>query len=125
MAEANAVIALDDDPAILDSLERLLRSHGFDVVSFSSVEEFKEHANISEALCLVLDINLNGQSGIELRRQLTASGSSLPVIFITGDRSDCVRQTANDAGCLAYLTKPFAAQSLIDAIAMALERQAG
>jgi FixJ family two-component response regulator len=125
LAQANAVIALDDDPAILDSLERLLRSHGFDVVPFSSIEDFKEHANVSEALCLVLDINLNGHSGIELRRQLTASGSSLPVIFITGDKSDCVRQTANDAGCLAYLTKPFAAQSLIDAIAMASERQAG
>jgi FixJ family two-component response regulator len=116
---ANTVLALDDDPRVLDAIERLLRSCGFEVATFSSADDFRRHANISDAACLVLDINLDGESGIEFRRELAASGASLPVIFITADTSDCIRKAAHDAGCIAYLTKPFAAQSLVDAIARA------
>jgi FixJ family two-component response regulator len=63
---------------------------------------------------------LHDQSGIELRRQLVDKGVRLPVIFITGNDSDANRSAAIEAGCIAYLSKPFAARSLIEAVERAL-----
>ena len=110
------IFIIDDDAALLRSLERLLRAHGFRPLAFDSAQVFGASANPQDGLCLVLDINLNGSSGIEFRHQLAASGSLLPVIFITGNDSERVRKDAIDAGCVAYLSKPFPAQSLLDAI---------
>jgi FixJ family two-component response regulator len=76
----------------------------------------KNHNNFDQALCLVLDINLSDGSGIELRHQLAESGVDVPVIYITGNDSDATRMAAVASGCLAYLTKPFTAQSLIESI---------
>jgi FixJ family two-component response regulator len=121
----NAVFVVDDDIAVLVSLRRLLSTQGFDVQTFDSVAAFSA-ANLDQACCLVLDIDLNGESGIELRRRLAASGSSLPVIFITGNDNERARKEAHDSGCLAFLTKPFAARALVDAIGMAVaQRQEG
>ena len=114
------VLVIDDDPAMLKGVQRLLNVHGFDAVLFDSVEAFQEYARFDQACCIVLDINLNGQSGIGLRRRLTASGIVIPVIFITGNDSDANRAAALDAGCIAYLTKPFLAKSLIDPIEQAV-----
>jgi FixJ family two-component response regulator len=125
LPDDRAVLVVDDNLALLRSLQRLLKAHGFAVRTFDSAEAFCGAGNPDDGLCLVLDINLNGgRSGIELRRNLAASGSSVPVIFITGNDSEHVRKEAADAGCLAYLTKPFASRSLLDAInkAAALRR---
>ena len=118
MTARKLVIVVDDDRSMLRSVERLLKAHGFDVAVFDRVEDFLARANLCEAACLVLDIQLDpdGMSGIELRRRLTLSGIELPVIFITGNDSARSRQAATEAGCSAYLPKPFAAASLIDAI---------
>ena len=70
--------------------------------------------------CVIIDINLHDQSGIDLRRQLADKGVRLPVIFITGNDSDANRSAAIEAGCIAYLSKPFAARSLIEAVERAL-----
>jgi FixJ family two-component response regulator len=110
------IFIIDDDTALLRSLERLLQTRGFCPLVFGSAQAFCASANPQDGLCLVLDINLNGSSGIEFRRQLAASGSSLPVIFITANDSESVRKDAIDAGCVAYLSKPFPARSLLDAI---------
>jgi FixJ family two-component response regulator len=110
------VFLVDDDPAVLRCLQRLLKVHGFSAQAFSSAEAFCASANFDEGLCLVLDIDLPGMSGIELSRRLAASGSTLPVIFITGNDAEPVRKNAIEAGCLAYLSKPFPAQLLLDAI---------
>jgi FixJ family two-component response regulator len=118
-AADKTIFVVDDDSALLRSLYRLLKAHGFSPRTFESAEAFCASANPDEALCLVLDINLNGHSGIELCRQLTASGSSLPIILITGNDAERVRKEALDAGCLAYLQKPFSAQSLLQAIGKA------
>ena len=72
--------------------------------------------NFDQAICVVLDINLSDESGIEVRYRLKAAGVSLPVIYITGKDNDATRMAAMESGCLAYLTKPFAAQSLIEPI---------
>src|SRR5262245_13561658 len=99
------VVVLDDDHSMLKGVERLLKAHGFESALFDSVETFQRRAKLHEALCLVLDINLDGKSGIELSRELAFSGVSLPIIFITGNDSDANRRAAMEAGCIAYLTK--------------------
>jgi FixJ family two-component response regulator len=114
------VLVVDDDQSILGAVERLLRVHGFDAEVFNTVESFLARPNLCGAACLVLDIHLNGMSGIELRRQLTVSGVDLPVIFITANDSEATRKTAMQAGCVAYLPKPFPTKLLMDAIESAL-----
>ena len=101
---------------MLRSIERLLREHGFSTRLFDSAGALLGHGDFGDALCIILDINLNGQSGIELRRRLMDEGVMLPVIYITGNDSHTNRTAATESGCVAYLTKPFAAKSLIDAI---------
>jgi FixJ family two-component response regulator len=83
---------------------------------FSSAESFLEDIARCEADCLLLDIHLGGISGIDLQRRLTSSGTDLPVIFMTAIDSETTRQEAFDAGCIAYLKKPFLGKLLIDAI---------
>lgn len=73
-------------------------------------------ARVREASCLVLDINLNGTCGIELKRRLTRSEVSLPVIFITGADNEAARKAALEEGCVAYLAKPFSSDVLIEVI---------
>jgi FixJ family two-component response regulator len=113
------VFVVDDDVAVLHSLKRLLNTSGFSAEVFESAEAFCESAVPERGLCMVLDINLKETSGIELKRQLTVSGSTLPVIFVTANDTEQVRRNAVDAGCVAYLRKPFPAKSLFDAIQLA------
>ena len=116
MASGKRIIVLDDDTSVLGAVKRVLKAHGFDVEVFDTVEGFLGGARLSRASCLVLDINLNGTCGIELKRRLTRSGVTLPVIFITGAANEATRQAALEAGCVAYLEKPFPSRALIDAI---------
>ena len=122
MLDKKIVFVVDDDIAVLRSLERLLNASGFYAEVFESAEAFSESAVPDHGLCVVLDVNLKATCGIEFRRQLAASGSTLPVIFVTANDSELVRRTAIDAGCVAYLRKPFPAKSLFDAIHLAAER---
>jgi FixJ family two-component response regulator len=110
------VAVIDDDPAMRKAIERLLGAKGFDVEAFASAEAFLAAAAASEATCLVLDIHLGGMSGIELRRHLAESGSRLPVVFITALDDEATRKQAMEAGCVAFLRKPFLSHLLIDAI---------
>jgi FixJ family two-component response regulator len=112
----NVVFVVDDDLGMLKGVKRLLHHHGYDSVLFSSAEEFQNHRDFDSACCVILDINLNNESGIELRYRLKAAGISLPVIYITGNDNPAVRMAAIESGCIAYLTKPFGAKSLIESI---------
>jgi FixJ family two-component response regulator len=80
------------------------------------VEAFKSHNDFKQATCIILDINLNDGSGIELRYRLKAAGNSVPVIYMTGNDSPAVRAAALQSGCLAYLLKPFSTKALIEAL---------
>jgi len=111
-----SIVVLDDDPSMLSGIGRILKINGFDTELFSSVEDFHSRARLNDAICLVLDINLNGKSGIDLRRELTRSGFLIPVIYITANDNDAIRKAAIDTGCVAFLTKPFPANSLMSAI---------
>ena len=120
MASRKLIIVLDDDASVLGALDRVLKAHCFDTQVFDTVEGFLRGARLSEASCLVLDVNLNGASGIELQHQLRASGVSLPVIFMSGSDYEASRQAALKAGCIAYLRKPFPSSTLIHLIEKAV-----
>jgi FixJ family two-component response regulator len=115
----NLVFVVDDDPGTLKGVKRLLREHGYASVLFPSAESFQNCDDFDAACCLILDINLNKESGIELRHRLKADGISLPVIYITANDNPAVRTAALASGCIAYLTKPFAARSLLEPVAKA------
>ena len=112
--DRNIVLVVDDDPGMLKGIQRLLRLHGYEAILFSSARAFKSHTDFEKAACVVLDINLNDGSGIELRHGLKAAGVSAPVIYMTGSEDPAVRRAAVDSGCVAFLEKPFSAQSLIE-----------
>jgi FixJ family two-component response regulator len=110
----NLVFVVDDDPGMLRSVARLLRQFGYASVLFSSAEAFAKHNDFGNAACVVLDINLGDVSGIDLRHRLKATNASVPVIYMTGNDQPAVREAALQSGCLAYLTKPFSTQSLME-----------
>ena len=121
LSTRNSIFVVDDDPSIRMGVKRLLIEHGFNAALFDSGASLLSCADFGEAFCIILDIDLNDQSGIDLRRQLLNKDINLPVIFITGNDSDANRSAAMDSGCIAYLTKPFSARSLIEPIERARE----
>ena len=116
MPHHKAVFVVDDDPSMLKGMRRLLKQHGYDTVPFETAKALRDHGDFGEAFCIVLDVNLGDGSGIDLRHHLADSGIELPVIYITGNDSHATRMAAMASGCLAYLTKPFTARSLIEPI---------
>ena len=86
---------------------------------FCSAEAFL-NMTLEQVDCLLLDIHLGGLSGIGLRQRLEASGSSLPVIFMTGLDDAATREQALLAGCIAYLQKPVPSRELMDALHKAM-----
>jgi FixJ family two-component response regulator len=119
LSHQKAVFVVDDDPSMLKGMRRLLKQHGFETVPFETAGALRSHSDFDQALCIVMDINLSDGSGIELRHQLAERGIKAPVIYITGNDSDATRMAAMASGCIAYLTKPFAAHALIEPIARA------
>jgi FixJ family two-component response regulator len=117
--DRNLVFVVDDDPGTLKGVKRLLREHGYASVLFPSVEAFENCDDFDAACCLILDIDLNKESGIELRHRLKADGVSLPVIYITANDSPATRMAAMASGCIAYLTKPFSARALLEPVGKA------
>ena len=114
MSEQKVVLVVDDDDSMLKSVARLLRQLGYASVLFPSAEAFANHSDFDGVICVLLDIDLGDVSGIEVRRRLKEVNNSVPVIYITGNDSPTVRRAAHQSGCLAYLTKPFSAKSLIE-----------
>lgn len=123
MGRRNVIYVLDDDPDMLKGLGRLLKVHGFDPKLFRSADDFLAVLNHDDdALCLLLDVHLDGASGIDVKRRLARSGFSIPVIFITANDNVTTRRLIEEVGCIAYLPKPFTAKSLVEAIGLADRR---
>jgi len=121
MSERRKTVAVvDDDTSMLKATQTLLDAHGFRSIGFSSADDFLHRDARMRVDCVLLDIDLGGESGINLRRRLEAQESKLPVIFITALESDAVRREAISSGCVAFLRKPFQAQQLVAALAKAL-----
>jgi len=120
--EHSVVYVIDDDPSIRDTLEDLFRSVGLEVRVFASTQEFLAGRRPDAPACLVLDVRLPGQSGLDFQRGLAASGIDLPVVFITGHGDVPMAVQAMKAGAIEFLTKPFRDQDLLDAIQAGIER---
>ena len=116
------VFVVDDDPSIRDALDSLIRSVGFRVQAFSSAQEFLRSELPEVPRCLVLDVRLPGLSGLDLQRELAAADVQIPIIFITGHGDIPMSVRAMKAGAVEFLTKPYRAQDLLDAIYQAIER---
>jgi FixJ family two-component response regulator len=112
--DRSLVLVVDDDLGMLKCVERVLRLHEYKPILFSSARAFKSHTDFDRAVCIILDINLNDGSGIELRHRLKADRISVPVIYMTGNEDPVVREAALSSGCIAFLTKPFSTRELIE-----------
>ncbi len=110
------IAIVDDDPGVRQALNRLLRSAGYEVVTFASGEEFLELGYPMMVDCLVLDLHLGGITGIELEEALNVRGIGLPVVFITAHDEGSVRLRLEQAHAGAVLQKPFDDEALLAAI---------
>ena len=116
------VYVIDDDEAVRAALEDLLASVGLMVRSYGSTQAFL-NAPVEDAPgCLVLDIRMPGQSGLEFQQQMAKLCVRLPVIFITGHGDIAMSVRAMKGGALEFLTKPFRDQELLDAIQQGIEK---
>src|SRR5690348_6461997 len=107
------ILVIDDDPGLRDSVARLLRSVGLDARLFASIRDFLESDPPEGPSCLVLDIRLPGQSGLDFQRELSAANKELPIIFITGHGDIPMSVQAMKGGAIEFLTKPFRDQDIL------------
>jgi FixJ family two-component response regulator len=115
------IAVVDDDESVRQSLAGFFESVGYDVALFSSAEEFARSGSHREDLrCLILDVRLPGMSGFELYSQLTLSGRSIPVIFITAHKDLAAAAWATKPGVVKLLYKPFQPGILLEAVRSAL-----
>src|SRR3954451_14880644 len=99
------VAVVDDDKSVCRSFGRLLRAAGLQPITYPSAEAFLEDTKHPQFDCLVLDVQLGGLSGLDIRKQLAASGQTTPVIFITAHDDPDARTEAIAGGCVGYFRK--------------------
>src|SRR3954464_15053379 len=123
MPNANStVLIIEDDSDLRASIARLLGSLGLATQQFASISDFLASDLPDGPTCLVLDVRLPGQSGLEFQRELAAAGRELPIIFITGHGDIPMSVQAMKGGAIEFLTKPIRDQELLDAIQFGLTR---
>ena len=125
MSDANSnstVLVIDDDPDLRASVGLLLESLGMDVQLFASISDFLKADPPNGPACLVLDVRLPEQSGLDLQRELALEKRELPIVFITGHGDIPMSVQAMKEGAIEFLTKPFRDQDLLDAIQLGLSR---
>ena len=118
----SSVAIVDDDPEFRASVARLLRSVGLNSRVFASVTEYLGSEPPDCPTCLILDVRLPGQSGLDFQRDLVAANAELPIVFITGHGDIPMSVQAMKRGAIEFLTKPFRDQDLLDAVYLGLAR---
>jgi FixJ family two-component response regulator len=113
------IAIIDSDSGVRRDIGRLLRAHGFRPQGFASAEAFRARGRTDDPACLVLDVELDGMSGIDLLHRLKADGVLLPAVVMSAADDETTRRNAVAAGCVAYLRKPASAELLLAAIAKA------
>lgn len=116
------VFIIDDSLSVREALDSLLRSVNLKAVTFGSTDEFLRFARPDAPSCLVLDVRLPGQSGMDFQAELARLQIDLPIIFITGHGDIAMSVRAIKAGAIEFLTKPFRDQDLLDAINDGIEK---
>jgi FixJ family two-component response regulator len=120
---AQAVVyVVDDDTAVRNALTGLLRSMGLLVESFGSSEDFVAHPKQNIPSCLILDVRLRGENGLEFQDSMVRNGLHMPVVFVTGYGDIEMTVKAMKAGALDFLAKPFRDQDMLDAVSHALAK---
>jgi len=113
LLEKKQIYIVEDDESVGRALKILMMTYGFGVELFITAENFFSAVAIGTPGCLILDIHLPGMSGWEAKKQISESGSKRPVIMITADKEEGLRERALKAGAIGYLQKPFTDQELI------------
>jgi FixJ family two-component response regulator len=116
------VLVIDDDASVSGALRDLFESVGLRVIVFESTQEFLLTERPDAPSCLVLDVRLPGQSGLDFQRELNERNLALPIVFVTGHGDIPMAVRAMKAGAIEFLTKPFREQDLMDAVQIALDR---
>ena len=116
----SAVIAVDDDQRVRDSIQSVLESVGYETETFGSAEAFLECGAVTRARCVIADVRLPGMNGLELQRRIRQERPTVPVIFVTAHDDDETRQQALGGGAIAFMVKPFDGGELIERIAGAV-----
>lgn len=121
-AEQPVVFVVDDDATVLRSIERLLRVHGLAVRPFTSPATFLRAIDPSTPGCVLLDLSLPGSTGLDVQKQLLASGNLQPVVFLSGYGTIRASVQAMKAGAVDFIEKPFEESTLIATVERAIER---
>ena len=116
------VFVVDDDIAVREALESLVRSAGYKVETFASAQDFLASNRPDVPSCLVLDVRLPGLSGLDLQNRMAGANREIPIVFITGHGDVPTSVRAMKAGAIEFLTKPFPDRDLLDAIEQAIKR---
>ena len=116
------IAVIDDDESIRTAMRRVLQTSGYAVETFVSAESFLEGSAADQTECLILDLRLEGASGLELQQKLLDSGRRIPIVFITSHHDERSRQSAMQAGAIDFLHKPVDTDTLLDTIQKALEQ---
>ncbi|MEO5917292.1 MAG: response regulator [Luteolibacter sp.] len=119
-AECHTIYVIDDDASIRRALGRVMTSAGYAWESFDSADQFLARTDLAENACIVADMALIGMSGLELQQELNARHYRFPVIFLTAEDSEEIRNVARNAGAAGFFRKPVDTQALLDAIDWAL-----
>ena len=123
MADLEPIVYIvDDDAGVRKATDSLIRSVGLKVRTFVSADEFLRATLPSVPGCLILDVRMPGESGIDLQNELLRMGNSIPIIFITGHGDIPMAVSVMKAGAVEFLTKPFRDQDLLDSVHQALAR---
>ena len=120
LAAAPFVAIIDKDRGVRRAVSRLLRAHGFRAQGYASAEAFLLRGRLDEPACLVLDVELDGMSGMELLDRFKADGWSVPIVVMTAVHDETTQQSVLQAGCATYLHKPSSAELLLAAIEKAV-----
>jgi FixJ family two-component response regulator len=120
LPETRLISIVDDDALARDGIRELVESLEYEALTFVSAEHFLESEVVAKTGCLITDIQMPGLSGLELQEELQARGYRTPVILITAYPNEQQRNRALRAGAIGFLSKPFAEQSLVECLAVAM-----
>lgn len=122
--QAPAIHVIDDDAALRAALDSLFRSIGYETHCYGSTADFMGSGRAEHAGCLVLDVRLPGTNGLDFQTQLASAGFAMPIILMTGHGDIPMSVRGMKAGAVDFLPKPFREQDMLDAVALALDKDA-
>jgi FixJ family two-component response regulator len=123
LTKRTVIAIIDDNLGVLGAMSRLLSALGYGTELYASAKEFLDAAILTEAVCLIVDVQLGETCGIQFVQELASAGFTIPIIFMSANYNESVKRRAAEIGCVAFLTKPFSADVLIDTLAAVSARR--